>query len=159
MFDQFTGLPVHVLVIHAVVVFVPLTVLVGIVFAVVPKWRWVLRWPLAVGAVIATGATWTARLSGQAFFDRLGEPANVETHASLGLLLSWVMLGFLVVALVASYALTGPNPIRGAIEREGPARAIQLVVAIVLVAASLAAGVQVIRTGDAGARAAWGQGQ
>lgn len=159
MFDQITGLPVHVLVIHATVVFVPLTVLIGLAFAVVPKWRWVLRWPLAIGALIATGATWAARLSGQAFFDRLNEPEYVETHASLGLLLSWVMLGFLVVALVASYVLTGPNPIRGAIEREGPSRVIQLVVAIVLVAASLAAGVQVIRTGDAGSRAVWGQNQ
>jgi hypothetical protein len=158
MFDQFTGLPVHVLVIHAVVVFVPLTVLVAILFALVPRWRWVLKWPLAVGAVLATGSTWVARLSGQAFFDRLNEPENVETHASLGLLLSWVMLGFLVVALVGAFTLTGPTPIRGAIEREGPARPVQLVIAAVLIVASLAAGVQVVRTGDAGSRAVWGQG-
>jgi hypothetical protein len=156
MFDQFTGLPLHVLVIHAVVVFVPLSVLVAIVFALVPRWRWVLRWPLVAGAVVSFGCTLVARLSGQAFFDRLGEPPHVEEHASRGLLLTWLVLAFAVVAVIAAFALTGPSPIRGAIEREGPARPIQLVVAVVLILASLVAGAQVIRTGDAGARALWG---
>jgi hypothetical protein len=159
MFDQFTGLPLHVLVIHAVVVFVPLTVLTALVFALGPRWRWVLRWPLAAAAVVAFGSTLVARLSGQAFFNRLGEPAHVEEHASRGLLLTWIVLAFAVVALIASFALAGPTPIRGAIEREGLARPVQIVVAAILVVAALAAGVQVIRTGDAGARAVWGTGE
>jgi hypothetical protein len=157
MFDQVFGLPMHILVNHAVIVLVPLTVLTGLGFALVPRWRWLLRWPLAVGAVVAFGSTFVARQSGLAFFDRLGEPEFVRAHRDNGTLLLWIVLAFAIVALIAAFALTGPSPIRGAIEREGPARAIQLVVAVVLVVASLAAGVQVIRTGDSGARAVWSE--
>ena len=39
MFDQINGLPVHVLVLHAAVVFVPLLALGAIVYALVGPWR------------------------------------------------------------------------------------------------------------------------
>src|SRR3712207_2115532 len=37
VFDQFNGMPVHVLLVHAAVVFVPLLVLAAVVYAVVPR--------------------------------------------------------------------------------------------------------------------------
>ena len=54
MFDTIAGLPVHILVIHAVVAFAPLAALLAIGYAVRPAWRRVLRWPVALLAV-ATG--------------------------------------------------------------------------------------------------------
>ena len=46
MFDTIAGLPVHILVIHAVVAFAPLAALLAIGYAVRPAWRRVLRWPV-----------------------------------------------------------------------------------------------------------------
>ena len=54
VFDTIAGLPVHILVIHAVVAFAPLAALLAIGYAVRPAWRRVLRWPVALLAV-ATG--------------------------------------------------------------------------------------------------------
>ena len=57
-------MPLHPLVVHAAVVFVPLAALAAILF-VVPKWRWLVRWPalvLAVGGAAAVQiAVMTAR--------------------------------------------------------------------------------------------------
>lgn len=158
MFDQVTGLPVHILVIHAVVVFVPLTVLAAVVYAVVSRWRWLLRWPLLAGAVICLGAGFVARQSGEAFFDRLGEPELVAEHATRGHLLFWFLLALFVVSVAAVFLLGGPNPLVGGRERAGAAAPVQLVVAALLVVVAIGAGVQVVRTGDAGSRAVWGAG-
>lgn len=151
MFDQVTGLPVHVLVNHAVVVLVPLTVLGALVFALVPRWRWLTRWPVLVGAVISLASAYVAEESGEAFFERLGEPAFVEPHKENGELLFWVLVGLLVVVAAAFFLLGGERT------RTGAAKPIQLVVAVVLVVAAVGAGVQVVRTGDSGARAVWEQ--
>ena len=58
---EFNGLPLHPLVVHAVVILGPLAGLTGLAYAFVPRWRWLLRWPLvalslvvAVTAVVAT---------------------------------------------------------------------------------------------------------
>ena len=47
------GLPVHALVLHVAVVFVPLLALGAIVYAVVPGWRPRIGWAVAILAVIA----------------------------------------------------------------------------------------------------------
>src|SRR5438270_246928 len=55
MFERFGDLPLHVLVIHLAVVVLPVAALTAIVFALVPRWRWFLRWPalvLGVGALV-----------------------------------------------------------------------------------------------------------
>jgi hypothetical protein len=155
MFDQVTGLPVHVLVIHAVVVFVPLVVLVALAYALVPRWRWLLRWPLLAGSAGCLAAGYVARESGEALFDRLNEPEFVAVHAGRGQLLVWFLLAFFVVSVAAVFMLGGPTPLLGGRERAGAAGPVQLVVAALLVVAAVGAGVQVVRTGDAGARATW----
>ena len=43
---EINGLPLHPLVVHAVVVLSPLAALGGLLYAAVPRWRWWLRWPL-----------------------------------------------------------------------------------------------------------------
>src|SRR6266542_1811331 len=48
MFERFGSLPLHVLVIHLAVVVLPVSALTAIAFAVLPKWRWLLRWPALV---------------------------------------------------------------------------------------------------------------
>ena len=47
MFERFGDLPLHVLVIHLAVLVLPVAALVAIAHALLPKWRWLLRWPSA----------------------------------------------------------------------------------------------------------------
>ena len=54
---EINGLPLHPLIVHAVVILGPLAGLTGLAYAFVPKWRWLLRWPLvALSLVVATTA-------------------------------------------------------------------------------------------------------
>ena len=65
MFDNLGNLPLHPLVVHAVVIGVPLAALLAFLFAF-PKTRSWARWPLAITVIGATGATYVARQSGLA---------------------------------------------------------------------------------------------
>ena len=47
MFEEFTGIPMHPLLVHAAVVFIPLLGLVAVGYAFVPTIRPHLRWVLA----------------------------------------------------------------------------------------------------------------
>jgi hypothetical protein len=64
MFDKIGDLPLHPLVIHAVVVGIPLAALLAVLFAI-PRTREWARWPLAIVVVGATAVTFIARQSGQ----------------------------------------------------------------------------------------------
>lgn len=158
------GLPLHPLVVHLVVVLVPASAVVAAVFAAVPRWRWLLRWPAALLAVAAAGAAWLGRLSGAALLEDRpflldADPlrAQVQLHQQLGELLSLLVIPFAVVAVLAAWALPGGSPLvdgRGARESRLPGWDRLLVVAVVGLA--LAVTVLVVLTGDAGSRAVWG---
>jgi uncharacterized membrane protein len=156
MFDLVFGLPLHVLVNHAVVVFVPLTAVAAVIFAVVPRWRWLLRWPVLVGAAACLVTGYVAKESGQDFFDRLGQPQVAVMHRDRAYVLFWILLAFFVVSLTATFLLGGRSPLPGSRQVRGASRPVQLVVALLLVAVAVGAGAQVVLTGDAGARAVWG---
>lgn len=161
---EIAGLPLHPLVVHLVVVLVPVSTLVSVAFAVVERWRWLLRWPVALLAPAAVVATWVARLSGNALLEDRpflleGDPlrARVLAHQELGELLSVLVVPLAVVAVLAAWALPGSSPLvdgRGAREGRLPGWDRLLVVAVVGLA--LAVTVFVVLTGDAGSRAVWG---
>jgi hypothetical protein len=158
MFDQFGDLPLHALVIHAAVVLTPLTAVLGIAFAAVRPWRWLLRWPLVASAVLALGAVFVSVQSGKVFRERIEVSDQIiHSHAEAGELLLNAMYGYVVLAAVAALALGGPSALRsGKGARSGLAGPVQAVVAVVLVVGSLAVSYQVYKTGDSGARAVWG---
>jgi cytochrome b involved in lipid metabolism len=80
-FDLFTGLPVHVLITHAVVVLLPLAVLTLIAVIAIPTIRPHYRYP-AVGLAIAGGVSAViAQQSGEALSARVGSPGQ---HAEWG---------------------------------------------------------------------------
>lgn len=145
MFDLLNGLPVHPLVVHAVVVLLPLAVLGAIGIAVVPRWRQrfgVLVLAVTVAAVVAIPV---ATQSGEALERRVGDPG---AHAELGDQLIWFALPLLVVVA----ALVWMDRRAGEPSRRG----LTLVVAVLAVVVGVANLVQVYRIGDSGARAAWG---
>ena len=152
MFDQVNGLPVHVLVVHAAVVFVPLLALSGVLYALVPKLRARLGWVVGLLAVGAPAAALAAMLSGSAFYDRkyAGVPeeaiANVQQHASFGTRTFWFTLGLGVAAGLLVW-LTSRRPLPRAAEAG-------LTVAVIALAA--VAAFYVFQTGDSGAQSVHG---
>ena len=154
---EINGLPLHFLVVHVVVVLGPLAGLTGLVYALVPRWRWLLRWPLVVLGVVVAVAAVVAVQAGEAFLDVRPELAPlVVEHQEWGELLRGVALVFVAVALLAAWALGGPSALvsgRGARESRGVLGWIALAL---LVTASAAVLVLVFLAGDSGSRAVWG---
>ena len=154
------GLPLHPLVVHAVVVLAPLSALVGLAYAAVPRWRWLLRWPLVALTGIAAGAALVAAASGESLLEsRAGLAAlpKVKTHGEAGVLMRNVMLLDLIVVLVSAWWLGGPSGLvsgRGSRTQRGGA--LDWVVSVVLLLASLAVLYAVVMAGDTGAQAVWG---
>ena len=152
------GLPVHVLVVHGAVVLAPLAALSTIAFAVLPKWRYLTRWPTALLAVAATGAVWGARLSGEDLQkDRQLPQTLIDTHESRGEVLALVMIAFLVLTLLGARMLGGRSGLisgRGEVADAVPWA--EKLIPLALVVVSIVALVWVTLTGDAGARATWG---
>lgn len=151
MFDLFNGLPVHPLVVHAVVVLLPLAIAGTIAIAVRPSWRGRYGPVVVAVAAVATVLIPVSTSSGEALEERVGRPGE---HAELGDQLIWFALPLLLLA-VALVVLDHRARREGA---EAPDRSRAMtIVAVVAVVAALACGVQVYRVGDSGARAAWGE--
>ena len=148
MFDTFRGLPVHALVVHAVVVLVPLGAVGVVAIAIVPRWRQ--RFGVAVLAILTAGlvAVPVATKSGQQLKDRLnagGEVARqIKHHQDMGKLVIYptIALWVLAVALVL-------------LDRRGRSGAPMKVVAVLAVLAAGAAAAQVAITGELGSTAVW----
>jgi energy-coupling factor transporter transmembrane protein EcfT len=157
MFERFGDLPLHVLVIHAAVVLLPAAAVAAIVFAVVPKWRWLLRWPVLLLGIGSLVVAFTARQSGKAFVSAKPELGQlVREHESRGDLLFYYSIAFAVVCIAAFLLLTGTSPLAsGKGAKTGTARPLELVVSAALVVMSVLVAWQTIRTGDSGARAVW----
>lgn len=148
-------MPLHPLVVHAVVVLGPLAALTGLVYAAVPRWRWLLRWPLVVLAVVVAVTALTAVAAGEDLLAARPELAPiVEDHQEAGENLRSVALIYVAVAGLAAWALGGSSALasgRGARETR-----FGIPVAVLLAAGAVALLVTVYLAGDSGARAVWG---
>ena len=155
---EFNGLPLHPLVVHVVVVFAPLAGIGGILYALVPRWRWRLRWPLVACAVLAAAAGILAVQSGQDLETtrHLESLPELATHSARGRFLRWVLLAFLVPTALAAWQLGGPSPL--AVDgktREGRTGAVAWAIQLLLVAGAVTVLVCVFLTGDSGSRSVW----
>lgn len=162
MFDLIDGLPVHPLVVHAVVVLLPLAIIGTLLIAAVPRWRRPYGPVVLAVALVATVLIPVSTSSGEALERHVGNPGE---HAELGGQLIWFALPLLVLVAVLVWLdrrADGPPPDDNGradgVQTDGRVvrRRIRAVVAGLAVVAALAAGVQVYRVGDSGARAAWG---
>ena len=152
MFDEFNGLPLHPLAVHAVVALIPLSALLGVLFAV-PRTRSWARWPLPAVAVFAATATFVARESGEALRAVGGQNAAgiggpvadlIDEHQQASTVLFVLVITYAVAAvaalLVTRTSVTG-TPAHG--------------LAAVLVVVALLMSFWSYRVGDLGARAVW----
>ncbi|HZI96459.1 MAG TPA: DUF2231 domain-containing protein [Actinomycetales bacterium] len=139
MFDTIAGLPLHPLVVHAVVVGIPVMSLVTVAVAVRrPPQVWL--WLVVAANTGLLAITAVAKEAGQELEDRVGEEA-VAVHSELGEKMPYFVVGLLFASLLVALVR----------RREGLGRLV-LVVAVV---AAVAAVVWVVRVGDSGSRAVW----
>ncbi|MEI2775510.1 MAG: DUF2231 domain-containing protein [Tetrasphaera sp.] len=150
MFDVIIGLPVHPLIIHAVVVLGPLAALCLVAYAAVPRWRVGLRWPTLLLSAIAAGSAFVATESGEQLEHRVGEPGfDHAERGDLAAISLYVLFGvavvvILIVARVARQVGSQPAPARGTV----PA------VVLTVLAAGFAI-VAIMLAGHTGAKNVW----
>lgn len=160
MFDTVAGLPVHVLVIHAVVVLGPLAGVTGAAFAALPARRRLLGWPLLALAVVAAVTAFVATQSGEALERRLaslglGEEVltSVAEHAERGELARNVSFLFLALVVLAVVLLrrSAAEPGEGA----GRGGVVETVAAVAVGLAGVALVVVVVLAGHSGSTVVW----
>jgi hypothetical protein len=146
---EINGLPLHVLALHGAVVLGPLSALVALAYALLPRYRDRLRWVTLVAVLVGVGAIWLAHISGEDFFassrfDNFGGEAlaKIEKHEGYAETLRLMASGFGIATILAIWLH----------DRAGATR--MLLSALVVVGAVLTL-IWTILTGDAGAQAVW----
>jgi magnesium-transporting ATPase (P-type) len=153
--QEINGLPLHALIVHAAVVLVPLAAIAAGLFAVVPNWRFVLRWPVLVSAIVSFVTLYITKLSGQNLKNQRFASATgvlkerIAAHQQRANTLFLISIGFVVVVVGGVWLL--------GFARSKLPTAAQWAVSLVVVGFSVATLVWVVLTGEAGARTIWGQ--
>lgn len=147
LFDTIGGLPVHALVVHAVVVLVPLSAIGAILMAARRSFSRRFGTIVVILAGIGAIASIVAKLSGEQLAERVGTP---DPHASLGNVMPYFAIGLFVLVLVLWL-----------VDRGIPANVSRptwlVVFAVIVVIGAVVATWWTFRVGDSGARAVWEQ--
>lgn len=144
------GIPVHPLVVHAVVVLIPLAALGVLAISVVPRWRGRFGVLVVAAAAISTALAPLATESGENLEETVRESAQLERHAELGEGMIWGAIPVLVMA-VALWWLG-----RQADKDQPPPRWLTIIVPVLGVVVAAVALVQVVLIGHSGAKSVWG---
>ena len=148
---EIMGLPLHPLVVHAVVVLVPLAALGGIVISAWGAARKRYGWLTVAFAFAAAASTLVAQQAGKALAATLGprHTEALEIHTSLGTgLLLWVIILFFGTAsvMVAQRLIDQQNP---------QGRIALIIGGVITVVTAVISIVQVVRIGHTGSAAVW----
>lgn len=138
--DTFAGLPVHVLLVHLVVVGAPLMAVVTVVVAARPAWRRRFAWPVAAADAALAVVVFLTAAAGRELQQRLGGQVALE-HAEHGERLRWLVVGLVVAAVLVALA--------------GERRTAAVATALVAVVAAVAVTVGVVLTGHSGTESVW----
>jgi uncharacterized membrane protein len=79
MFDLITGLPIHPLVSHVVVVVIPLAAIGALILTFVAKWRSTYSPLVLVAALLSPISAFIATQSGEELSERVGLPKSHST--------------------------------------------------------------------------------
>lgn len=151
---RIAGLPLHPLLVHAVVVLTPLTALAVALVAVWPAARRRLGWAPQGAALIVAGLVPVTVLAGQNLAATIGYTPVILHHEALGLML----IPWAIALLIAAAAVAVDERMLPRLRRTRPRWALALHLAIMATALISATGVTAVTVlaGDAGARAVWG---
>ena len=156
---EFNGLPLHVLLVHFVVIVVPVAALCTVLAAAWPAARrrlGIVTPVIALGALISVPITTE---TGQWLQARVGHTELVAAHAALGTtLLPWAVATFLVAA-IQWFWFRFVTATEARFASRVPGKSARLVITLVLAAAVavLAVGsvLTVVQIGESGVRAIW----
>lgn len=144
MFDTITGLPIHPLVVHAVIVLLPLACLGAVLVAAKPSWNRSWGWVVLACSFIALGSAFVAKESGEKLESRVGRPWN---HAEWGERLPIAAFGLFVLLAVLWWFDRK--------QRDGRTVLTKVVAVLVVLAAAVTL-VLTVKVGHSGATAVWG---
>jgi len=144
--DLITGLPIHPLINHGVVVLVPLAAIGALLVIFIPKLRLNYSPLVLVTVLLATGSAFIATESGEALSERVGLP---NAHATQGERLSYVVLAF---AILFSFWFVLEKSER---TRERVANLGKRVLKVAIPITAISSFVLTILVGHSGAQATW----
>jgi len=162
----FAGLPLHVLLVHAVIVLTPLLGLTLVVVAAWPAARRVLWLPALIGAALLLPLGLVTIEAGKWLEQRVPPAPLIQVHTAQGEdIVPWLIALLVLAIAIAAWALVERAARRrsaagdAASGAAGPRRGIRIAVGAVLTVAALviAAGSTwtLVRIGEAGSRAVW----
>jgi hypothetical protein len=149
-----SGLPAHVLFVHAIVVFAPLTALLEILCALWPAARRRLVWLVLAFAAATLVLTPLTTEAGEWLYDQKRRHTPIlQEHAERGEWMIYLSIALLVVAigLAVMHWLEGRSDKRRTVAT--------VIVAVMAVSVGVSSIVGVYRIGDAGAQSVWGGGR
>ena len=142
LFSTAFGLPMHPLVVHAVVVLLPISAVGLILVLARPRWRTPFGYLALAGLLVGGAATLAAKESGEALASRVGLP---QQHANLGSALTFVTF-WLIVCALGWFVASGVK---------GARWWLSIVLAIAAGALAVTTSVLTIAAGHTGASAVW----
>lgn len=150
------GIPLHPLVVHAAVVFVPLTAVLA-ALALVPRWRATATYLAAAAGLLAAAFSLLAEQSGEDLLDRVAETDLLELHEELAeavVPLSLAAAGLLAVLALVSWGR--PASLAALNARLAAHPRILTALRLTALAVALAATIQMFFVGETGAQSVWG---
>jgi len=148
--EDVAGVPIHPLVVHAVVVLLPLAALGVIAIAFVPAWRQRFGGLVALLTLVAVGMVPLATESGENLQEVVFETPAIDRHGELGSSMAYFAIPLLVVACALWWVGRRDK------QRKPYGKGITTTLAVVSVVVALAAAGWVVRVGHSGAVAVWG---
>lgn len=146
-----SGIPAHALLVHGMVVLAPLTALLEILCGVWPAARRRLVWLVLAFAVVTTALTPLTTSAGEWLLQQGGPPRPIlQEHVERG---EW-MIYFSVAMLIVAVALAALHWKES--RSDQPRKLATAVIAVVALVVGVSSIVTVVRIGDAGAQAVWG---
>jgi hypothetical protein len=158
VFDTVFGLPVHALVVHAVVVLLPLVAVATVWWSARSSAARRTGWLVVASDAAVTVVTWVAAQSGEALQRRLGGHVALA-HGELARALPWMALALTVAAVLVQLTRDDPAPPGQALPGSrlpGPRLPGRVTAPLVAVVA-LVVVVWTIRVGHSGATAVWAE--
>lgn len=157
----FAGLPLHVLLVHALIVLTPLIALALIVIAAWPAARRVLWVPALVGGVVLLPLGLITIEAGKWLEVRVPPAPLIQEHTAQGEdIVPWLIALLVLAVVIAAWAVVELITTRRAASGSaGIGRGIRIAVSVVLTIAALAIAAgstwTLVRIGEAGSRAVW----
>ncbi|MFD4420175.1 hypothetical protein ACFWN7_01565 [Agromyces sp. NPDC058484] len=158
----FAGLPLHVLLVHAVIVLTPLLALALIVIAAWPAARRILWLPVLIAAALLLPLGLLTIEAGKWLEVRVPPAPLIQAHTAQGEdIVPWLIALLVIAVVIAAWAVVEIVAARRAEDSAGTGlgRGIRVIVSVILTVAALAIAVgstwTLVRIGEAGTRAVW----